>query len=57
MPRLLQYRRYVGPTVNAIGPEAVLDATATPLTVTVPVASSKVGVTVTELVELGTLDV
>ena len=46
-----------GPMVNAIGTEAVFDATATPLTVTVAVASSKVGVTVTEPVVLGTPEV
>ena len=45
------------PTANAIGADAVLLATAVPFTFTDAVASSKAGVTVTELVALGTLEV
>ena len=45
------------PTANAIGPEAVLFATAIPFTVAVAVASKTPVVTVTELVLLGTFDV
>ena len=45
------------PTANVIGPDAFLDVTTVPFTFIVAVVSSKVGVTVTELVALGTLEV
>src|ERR1700722_6049564 len=47
-----------GPAFNAIGPDAVLLATVMPFTVRdEAVTSSRAGVTVTELVALGTLEV
>ena len=45
------------PLANTIGPDAVLLATAVPLTVIVAVASSNAGVTVTDEVALGTVEV
>ena len=45
------------PVFNPIDPDAALLATAVPFTFTVAVASSKVGVTVTEVIELATFAV
>ena len=45
------------PGANVIGPEAALLATAVPLTFIVAVTSSKAGVTVTEVVVFGTVEV